>query len=284
MYHAFEWTKESLNRNHLMRHYEPLQPFFLMQLADRLSCDTFVDIGANIGAYSLFMTTVPSIRTIHTFEPSPETFQQLTQNVELNKLNINLYNKAASDRRHALQFGIVNTFSGANSAVDTTIHSQFERQIQVEAVAVDDTLAERGQRVCIKVDVEGHEKKVLAGMADYLARNEVVLQIEDYSDDPNEMARELKTYGARPLFRVGHDRYFTNTRIDLNDRQIVELMEQASNRLIQSSIAELDNIPSRLGDFVSLSLGRHLSLQLNGKAAALARGAWRKVRQRTLRA
>ena len=56
MYHRFKWTQVSNRRNWISREYEPLQPYFILELARAAGSETFVDVGANIGLYSVVMS------------------------------------------------------------------------------------------------------------------------------------------------------------------------------------------------------------------------------------
>ena len=281
MYHHFKWTRKSDVRNDLTRHYEPLQPHLLVALASHYQCETFLDVGSNIGAYALFMSTLPTIKDVHAFEPSPETFAELSANVILNSANIQLHNKAVSDRAGVVSFGIVNTFSGANSVIQTSIHSRFERKIDVEAIRIDDVLSEEGHRVCIKIDIEGHEALALAGMAGYLSRNEIVLQIEDYSKDGSELDAVLEPLGFRSLFRVGADRYFSNIHPTLSDRERVSIFEAAAERLVETNLAALQKLYLQGVTPVTVALGGAVRVQVGGRLATSARTIYRKVRNWT---
>ena len=56
---------------------------------------TVLDIGGQKGMFSVFAATSAKGVKVYTFEPSPESFASLTQNVELNKLsNVKLFNIA----------------------------------------------------------------------------------------------------------------------------------------------------------------------------------------------
>lgn len=276
MYHLFRWTRASRGRNFLTRHYEPLQPYFLMALAERAGCDTFLDIGANIGGYALLMTKVPGVRQVHAFEPGPDSFEQLRENVRLNELEgkVSLHNKAVSDRPGELRFGIVHPLSGANSVIDTSIHvsDKFARDIRVEAVMLDDYLPLSGQRLCVKMGIEGHERAALAGMAGVLADNDIVLQIEDRQGTDTDIAGALQGYGLRPMTVIGPDRYFTNIEALLSDREIVHVFEHASVALVEASLALLQECYGADGvSPVDIGLGRLAGVQLKGPAATLAR-------------
>jgi FkbM family methyltransferase len=279
MYHAFKWTRRSLYRNDLTRHYEPLQPHLLVALARRFECDTFLDIGANIGVYSLFLSQVTSIKAIHSFEPTPDTFAELQKNLEANGINAAPHNKAVSDRPATLKFGIVYQLSGANSVIDTSIHQRFERQIEVDAVRLDDYLPLRDARLCIKIDVEGHERQVLAGMGDLLMGNRVVLQIEDYGEKESDLPALLAQQGLKPLFRIGPDRYFTNIETAPSDREIVELFESAAKEMVAANLALLEASHAQDKGIAVPLLGKSLTLQVGGRLGRFGRAAAKKLRR-----
>jgi FkbM family methyltransferase len=255
-----------------------MQPHLLMALAGQFNCDTFLDIGANVGAYSLLMSRVPGIAEVHAFEPSPDTFAHLQENVDLNRVNVKVYNLAASDTSSLLRFGIVNTFSGANSVVEGSLHKTFEREIEVQAVPLDDVLDLAGKRLCIKIDVEGHEPRVLRGMRNLLQRSESVLQIEDYASDAAEMDRRMASYGFEPLLRIGADRYFTNSADRPSERELINLFESACEALVQTNLGLLQQIYSDGEAPLDIRLSKSIAVQLKGTPARLARSLRRQMR------
>ena len=249
----------------------------LMALASHYECETFLDVGANIGAYALLMSTVPTVKSIHAFEPSPDTFAELRANVARNNADVQIHNKAVSYRRGVLQFVIVNTLSGANSFINTSMHSRFEKRIDVEAIKIDEVLVEEGRRVCIKIDVEGHEPAALAGMARYLSRNDVLLQIEDYTKS-GELQAILEPHGFGRLFRIGPDTYFSNIQPLPSDRECVEFFEAAAERLVATNLAALESLYSQGPSPVTVSLGRTIKVQMGGRLATLSRYLYKKLR------
>lgn len=75
-------------------------------MAERLKPgDVFVDVGANIGYFSLLASKLvgPGGRVV-AIEASPEVFDLLRRNLELNKAhNVRAVNVAISDREGSLQ-------------------------------------------------------------------------------------------------------------------------------------------------------------------------------------
>ena len=43
MYNSFMWGAPSASRNEILRSYEPIQPFLLLELSKHLAIDTFID-------------------------------------------------------------------------------------------------------------------------------------------------------------------------------------------------------------------------------------------------
>lgn len=267
MYSQFRWTAPSLQRNTILRAFEPIQPYVLVSLAEKLECDTFIDVGANIGAYSLFLSSLPTIRNVHAFEPSPDSFHELTQNIRLNGLGgkIIAHPQAVSASAGKLAFGMTRSLSGTNSIVVTSIHerSLFERQIEVEAVRLDDVLTIRGQTICLKIDVEGHERDALLGMRELLARNKAVVQIERY-EGGREYLDLLHDLGFVQLFQLGPDRYLSN--IDAADAELLRVFERSAALMIDAAVGSTASAAP-----VEVKLGNSLTLHLDGGLAKTAR-------------
>jgi FkbM family methyltransferase len=123
--------------------------------------DDFYDIGANVGAYTLLASGIRKAQSI-AMEPVPEAFGILKKNVELNQLqnNVQLINAGAGSKKGNAVF---------TSNEDTTNHitnetgSASAKTITVAMQAVDD-LFDGSKVSLIKIDVEGYETEVLAGM------------------------------------------------------------------------------------------------------------------------
>ncbi|MFF7021062.1 FkbM family methyltransferase [Streptomyces klenkii] len=133
--------------------------------------DTFIDVGANIGYFSLLAahSVGPSGRVV-AIEASPAFHRSVLANVRRNACrNVRAVNTAVSDGRGALRFTLASSRNlGANSIVpyDGLAESSFEAQaLPLTEVLTASEVA--GARV-IKVDVEGAEGSVVRGMAPLL--------------------------------------------------------------------------------------------------------------------
>jgi FkbM family methyltransferase len=161
---------------------------------------TVLDLGANIGAYTLFAARAAGPEgEIYAFEPDPRTRGYLVRNIEANGFeNVRVVPAAASDRAGIAEF------VQAERAVDSSLHGTDESGprgslIQVETVPVDDLVGD-GRVDVIKMDIEGNEQAALRGMRRVLANNpHLTLFMElnpgalrEAGTDPAEFVLELE--------------------------------------------------------------------------------------------
>ncbi|MFD4767010.1 FkbM family methyltransferase [Streptomyces niveus] len=132
-----------------------------------LPSDTFIDVGANIGYYSVLASgLVGEQGRVVAVEASPDFHQRLLEQVRLNRRgNVRAINGAVADERKKLTFVLASSANmGANSIVpyDGPAESSFE----VEAFPLGELLApeEISTARVIKIDVEGAEGAVVRGM------------------------------------------------------------------------------------------------------------------------
>jgi FkbM family methyltransferase len=145
--------------------YEPQETQLASLILNR--GDVFVDIGANWGYFTLAAAhwTGASGRVI-AFEPDPRLFDVLQRNVALNGLrSVEAHGVAVADCRGSLPFtGFCDV--GDNWGLSRTVLPGEVADFHADAVALDDVLDASGiERVQLtKIDVEGGEAAVLAGM------------------------------------------------------------------------------------------------------------------------
>ena len=128
--------------------------------------DLFLDIGANVGVYSLLAAGVKKTNTI-AFEPVPSTFLNLEKNISINNLkNIEILNIGLADKDGELHF----TSDGDTN--NHVINEPRNNSIKVSVKTLDKIIhAKENTDILIKLDVEGFEIKVLEG-SNQLLKNE----------------------------------------------------------------------------------------------------------------
>lgn len=144
--------------------------------------DGFIDVGANIGHYSLLAANlVGSSGPVVAIEAAQWIHATLDEHVRLNRRrNIRTVQVAASDQR-----GVLRLYPGTpgNSGKTTTIARGGEAAAEVQALPLSEILAdgEVERARIIKIDVEGAELQVLRGLAPLLPRLrrdcEIVMEI-----------------------------------------------------------------------------------------------------------
>jgi FkbM family methyltransferase len=190
-------------------------------LAFKVKAEIFLDIGANIGLYCLKLADVEPVKRVIAFEPDPRNFAQLAGNVFLNGLTerIELRQEALSDRAgtatfHVQRGGGENFISGQSGF---SAQGEGFLPIEVKTARLDDLLALEGKIIAAKIDVEGHEDKVIEGMKRLLAKNSVLIQIEVFPENFAKIETLLKGLGLglrAKLLEQGHDYLFANFPID----------------------------------------------------------------------
>ncbi len=224
----YQWTLASRHRNQLTNIYEPLQPYFLSEMSKAAECGLFVDVGANIGFYSIFMAAEISAQEVYAFEPMSAAAEEARKNFELNNLAdiIQLRQIALSSRPGSATMAVISNLSGANSILDTSIHKDQEnlRTESVPTSTLDEELPFSGKRIAVKIDVEGHELDVLNGGRKFFPNNQAVVQLESYDDNDAEanVAEALTGMGYRKIISVGPDHYFASNDLDIDPKDIAE--------------------------------------------------------------
>ena len=179
----------------------------------------FVDVGANIGYFTLLGATLvgPEGRCVG-IEAHPRMAELLQRNVIINGLHgyVTTWQRAAWSEPTELKLHLRQNFA-SNSRVGSIGPDALRRLgdteeiIEVEAVRLDDLLADLPRIDVMKVDVEGAEVQVFSGLSRILAANPAITiifewspgQIVDVGDDPSALLHLLTSQGFR--FRLMED-------------------------------------------------------------------------------
>jgi len=157
------------------------------------SGDIFVDVGANIGLFSLIAArAVGEGGAVYAFEPARQNYQRLCDNVALNQLrNVTCLPLALSSRSEQLVITVpLDGWDAWSSLASPTAGVEFGSE-EVPCISWDQFAGEHdlvGRVALMKIDVEGWEREVLRGAAATLARTDApVLQVE-FTDAAAEAA------------------------------------------------------------------------------------------------
>lgn len=124
-----------------------------------------LDIGANIGYFSLYFATKFPSTKIYAFEPIPNTFDSMKENIQLNHVeNIESFNLGLTDKKKKLEM-FYNPEGCGSSSLKDLLGATCTRKVECAFSTVDDFILEKNitHLDFIKCDVEGAEKFVYEG-------------------------------------------------------------------------------------------------------------------------
>ncbi len=154
---------------------ESLQRDFLFGLYDRHELELMrerlrgggdmVDVGAHIGMYAVAAARALGSRgRVLAFEPNPQARAQLEENLRLNGVEVIVRTQAVAEERGETLLHVPATPDPSFSSLEGGRFVEGEA-VPVETTTVDDEVDALGLRPAfVKIDVEGGELRVLAGM------------------------------------------------------------------------------------------------------------------------
>ena len=183
-----------LERAFVTHEYEPLDLEFLRTIF--VPGSKFVDVGANIGIYSLFASLAGASK-VFAFEPSSREFDLFKKNITLNKRSYNIFpiQKACSSSSHQHEMNIAtDRYRGANSLGDfyyedtplKTTETVWSTTLDLELGHLNFTPLDT-----IKIDTDGHEYEVLVGARRILSKATPTLLIEYPTEDVINLLTQL---------------------------------------------------------------------------------------------
>ena len=178
--------------------------------------DTVLDIGANIGFYAEILSGIVGEKgTVHCFEPDTTNFKHLKNRCE--KLtNVQINNKAVSDKTEVIK---IYTSKQLNVDHRTYKPDEYDEEIDINAIAVDEYLQSSTHLNFIKMDIQGFEMSAVKGMTKTL-------------QSPNlKMLSEFWPYGMRKAETSVLDYFYVLKQYNfyiylIENNQLIELTEE----------------------------------------------------------
>lgn len=188
--------------------------------------DIFVDVGANIGAYTVLASGVIGCNSV-SIEPVPTTYNILEKNIQLN----NIENKVLALNLAMGSNSGYTYFTSCNDSTNRVVLKKPETDsadiIKVKVKSLDDVLSAIRCPALIKVDVEGYEYEVIKG-ANSILKNEnlkaIIIELngggKNYGFNEDEIHNILLSFGFNPY------EYFPF------ERQIQQVANKGANNTI----------------------------------------------------
>ena len=204
--------------------YEPFETKIFMNLIKEN--DILLDIGANIGYYSIIAASIIKKGKIYAFEPEPHNYDLLTRNIKINGYNnIIPVQKVVSNFNGKVKMYIDNKNTGSHSLSQENV-ANLKNYLEVNSIKLDDYLEGINQRKVdiIKMDVQGAESQVIDGLTKTLHHNTSIKIIMEFwpkglinmEITPIKFLQKIKTLGFK-----------------------IAVLDEANEKIIKLSIAEI---------------------------------------------
>lgn len=221
---SYKWHSPSLNfTEKLLNDYYPIDI-------------PWIDVGANLGLRSLL--SLSENRPVFFIEPNKEVNLLNIDRCELNNFkNYKLFEVGASDKKGTIEFTIDKSSYNSTIEKDSLSEDIVDHQEFIQIDTIDNLFATQiksFKTACIKIDVEGHELKVLVGGKDSIStwsptlvievnkRGEHLSEFIDFFSDFGYDIFEIGEFGKKYFKRVVKSSSHDYAQIRFNDFLVVK--------------------------------------------------------------
>lgn len=174
--------------------------YFLNDMEDGM---TFLEVGANIGYYTLLELKNSKNSKVIAFEPNPYNVEILKKNIEINGFGsrrIKIEELGVGDKNENMKFYIYE-YSNASSMIK---RDGMKEEITVKVIRLDDYITEKIDY--LRMDTEGFEMNIIKGMKNILsgdlAPRKMFIEVHPKEISANgasidEFLSLIKSYGYR---------------------------------------------------------------------------------------
>lgn len=184
--------------------FEPVSLQLTLKLLNNIHQPVFIDIGANIGLYTISSSKVAGIK-VYAIEPTAKNFWKLQQNISLNSgltSNLHLLNIALSYETNFCY--LFNPIDG-NDGTFRVEHSANSKSYAISTATFDSVLLYNAitHIDVIKMDVEGYEGKILKGfkLIEEIRPKHIIMEFTDYVERVGDSRVEI----YNDLIQLGYE-------------------------------------------------------------------------------
>lgn len=154
----FDMSVETPIEKHRSDSFFTKEPETLAWIESFSADDVFIDIGANIGIYSLYAASLFSKMPILAIEPMEANFKRLEENKKLNGFShLFCFPMAVSDRNRMCRLSVPDGTVGASG-------TQIQDGSENIALSLETIMTGIDRSVNIKIDIDGQELSVIKGI------------------------------------------------------------------------------------------------------------------------
>ncbi|MBH10231.1 MAG: hypothetical protein CMG74_07750 [Candidatus Marinimicrobia bacterium] len=148
--------------------------------------DIIFDVGCNTGQTAVLFNAFSKVKKIYLFEPNPYALAICTENAILNGFadKIKIYKNCVSEtnNKEILFYTVLAGAAGSVQSDMAKTASHLNESYKTMSITLDEVI--KNEKVIpdlVKIDVEGHEYKVLCGSKDLIKRKKTKFIVEMHS-------------------------------------------------------------------------------------------------------
>ena len=213
--------------------------------------DSFLDIGANIGIYTLLAASKIKSGSIYSFEALPINYLRLEENIKLNNLTqVKPLSIAIADSVGSVTISN-NTKSDSTAFITTNTQDTTAESLQIPSSTLDNLLQNENLNhlTLAKMDIEGAEILALKGATSLLQQQRPHVWILELLNGVNHGYRKQDI--VKLLQDYGYGLYHYNA--DINQLQSITLEYQRSHNVFAIANSALGFVHSRLSESLLLT-------------------------------
>lgn len=182
---------------------------YLLEKDDIENESTIIDLGAQLGSFSIFVASYANNVKVYSYEPCPENYKMLMDNIKLNKLDKSVFpfRMAISDRVEKIKL-----FIDEGSTVGHSAIIKREKYILVDAITLPEVFENNKIMKCdlLKIDIEGSEYAVLYSTPSFVFQKieRIYLEYEDIESTKDHNHVSLKGFLESHGFTITHKKPF----------------------------------------------------------------------------
>ncbi len=175
-----------------------------------------IDVGANIGAYTIPLAKLFPTVDIHSFEPNPYVADRLNKNISVNQIaNVTIHqeglsNNIGSATLYAIKPSEDRPYNlGLSSIAKSAVLDQDTEEVDITINTVDNIFLDSEKDISVmKIDVQGFEHEVLKGAEMTVKKFNPVILVEheaqyfDSADKAHEASLALKKFFEENNYNV----------------------------------------------------------------------------------
>jgi FkbM family methyltransferase len=161
--------------------------------------DTVIDIGGNIGTFSILAAKAAHRGRVFTYEPGSENFKLLQQNIKANGVtNVVATHAAVADSDGTIELDLCDGDGGYNSTIRGRLQGVKAKEV-VRAISLQRIFDDNGITQCdfMKMDCEGAEYAIVRSLPLEYWRRVSRIALEYHGTELGELRRNVKELVAR---------------------------------------------------------------------------------------